>query len=87
MAEVYLPQSLTLLFRGAPRRVTVEAGSVQELLRSLDSQWPGMWDRLCEVGPQIRQHMNVFVNGERGELGTPLLPDAVVRIIPALSGG
>lgn len=87
MADLYLPQSLTLLFQGAPRRVSMEAQNVYDLLRTLDSHWPGMWDRLCEAGPQIRPHMNVFVNGERGTLGTPLSPDAVVRIIPALSGG
>ena len=87
MAEVYLPPSLGVLFPGAPRRLTLEADSVGALLRLLDSRWPGMWDRLCTAGPTIREHMNVFVDGEKGTLQTPLRPETIVRIIPALSGG
>ncbi len=87
MAEVYLPRSLTDLFPGAPRRLTVEATTVAELLRSLDARWPGMWDRLVEAGPAIRPHINIFVDGEKAGLQTPLPPGAVVRIIPAVSGG
>jgi sulfur-carrier protein len=87
MAEVYLPPSLVVLFPGAPRRLAVEAATVGALLQQLDAQWPGMWDRLCSAGPAIREHMNVFVNGEKGTLETALAPDTVVRVIPALSGG
>lgn len=87
MADVYLPQSLVVLFPGAPRRLTVEAETVGALVRQLDSQWPGMWDRLCMAGPAIREHMNIFVNGEKGTLQTALRPDTVVRVIPAVSGG
>lgn len=87
MAEVHLPRSLTALFPGAPARLCVEAETVQELLRALDRRWPGMWDRLCDAGPSLREHINVFVDGRRATLGTALEPGAVVRVIPALSGG
>lgn len=87
MAEVYLPASLVVLFPGAPRRLTAEAATVHELLRVLEARWPGMWDRLAEAGPTVRQHVNIFVDGEKGSLSTPLTPVSVVRIIPALSGG
>ncbi|HLN64301.1 MAG TPA: MoaD/ThiS family protein [Symbiobacteriaceae bacterium] len=87
MAEVYLPPALVVLFPGAPRRLTLEADSVGALLRLLDSRWPGMWDRLCTAGPAIREHMNIFVDGEKGTLQTPLRTATIVRIIPALSGG
>lgn len=87
MAEVYLPPSLLALFPGAPRRLATEAGTVHELLLELDSRWPGMWDRLAEAGPAVREHVNIFVNGEKGRMETPLGPAAEVRIIPALSGG
>lgn len=87
MADVYLPRSLADLFPGAPRRLATEAETVEQLIRELDRRWPGMWDRLCEAGPAIRLHMNVFVDGERSKLSTPLAPTAIVRIIPAVSGG
>lgn len=87
MADVYLPGSLAVLFPGAPRRLGVAAESVRDLLAQLDRRWPGMWDRLCTAGPEIREHINIFVNGEKAALHTPLAPGAVVRIIPAVSGG
>jgi len=87
MAEVYLPGSLTSLFQGAPRRLSLEAGSVADVIGALEVRWPGMRDRLCEAGPRIREHMNVFVDGEKGQLETPLSPLAIVRIIPAVTGG
>jgi molybdopterin synthase sulfur carrier subunit len=87
MAEVHLPRSLTDLFPGAPRRLELDEPTVAALLRRLDERWPGMWDRLCEAGPAIRPHINIFVDGEKARLETPVESDAVVRVIPAVSGG
>lgn len=87
MADLHLPRSLADLFPGAPRRLTIEAATVEELIRELDRRWPGMWDRLCEAGPAIRFHLNVFVDGDKSSLSTPLTTASVVRIIPAVSGG
>ena len=87
MVEVYLPDSLARLFKGRPRKVTLEATSVYELIWRLNKYWPGMRDRLCSSDGAIRQHINVFVDGERANLDTALRPGAVVRISPAVSGG
>jgi molybdopterin synthase sulfur carrier subunit len=87
MADVHLPRSLADLFPGAPSRLAVEAATVQALLRELDRRWPGMWDRLCDAGPVIRQHINIFVDGDKATLQTALSPTVIVRIIPATSGG
>jgi molybdopterin synthase sulfur carrier subunit len=87
MADLYLPASLTVLFPGAPRRLTTEAPTVLAMIRDLDRRWPGMYDRLCEAGPAIREHLNIFVDGQRADLATPIPAGAVVRIIPAVSGG
>ena len=46
-----------------------------------------MADRILSAGPAIREHLNVFVDGERAGLATPVRPDAVVHVIPAVSGG
>jgi molybdopterin synthase sulfur carrier subunit len=87
MVQVHLPGSLTLLFPGAPRRVTVEAFTVADAIDRLDERWPGMRDRICTAGPVIREHINVFADGEPAGLGTPLQPGSVVHVIPAVSGG
>ena len=46
-----------------------------------------MADRLLSAGPAIREHLNVFVDGERAILATPVGREAVVHVIPAVSGG
>jgi sulfur-carrier protein len=46
-----------------------------------------MWDRLCDSTPRVRRHINIFVEGERATLETPLSPGAEVFIMTAISGG
>ena len=87
MVDVYLPRSLLMLFPAAERRPKVEAATVAEVIDRLEERWPGMRARLCDAGPTIREHINVFVDGERAGLDTPLGPRAVVHVIPAVSGG
>ena len=89
MAIVYLPRSLVaLFFEPPPRHLTIEAENLGALVRELDAGWPGMADRLLEPGPQIREHINVFVDGERErDLGAPLRSESVVHVIPAVAGG
>ena len=84
---VTLPNALVNLFPGAVRRVEVAASSVGEMIDALDGRWPGMRDRLCDSTPRIRRHINIFVEGERAGLGTPLPPGARVFVIPSITGG
>jgi molybdopterin converting factor small subunit len=87
MIQVYLPRTLAVLFPGAPGRLELEAQSVAELLRELEARWPGMWDRLVTAGPAVREHINIFVDGEKAGLSTTLMAGVIVRIIPAITGG
>jgi molybdopterin converting factor small subunit len=87
MAKVVLPDSLARLFPGAPRRLEVPAEDVDGALRELDRRFTGMRDRLVDGRPAIRQHIILFVNGERATLDTPLAPDDELYVMPALSGG
>ena len=89
MATVHLPRSLVTLFaEPPPRRLELDVATLAQLIAELDAGWPGMRDRLCEPGPRIREHVNVFVDGERErDLGAPLSSSAVIHIIPAVAGG
>ena len=87
MADVLLPRSLVGLFPGAPRRLEASGPTVAEIIVDLDRQVPGIRNRLVDAGPSIRTHINVFVGGERATLATPVPPDAVIHVIPAVSGG
>jgi molybdopterin synthase sulfur carrier subunit len=84
---VTLAGALTYLFPGAPRRLTVAAATVREMVDALEADWPGMGDRIVDSTPAIRRHMNVFVDGERAALDTPLRPGSQVFVLTAISGG
>ncbi len=87
MALVHVPRSLATLFPGVPRRLEFSADDLAALIREMDARYPGMWDRLCEPGPRLRQHINAFVDGQPATLEAPLAPNSIVHIIPAVSGG
>lgn len=87
MAEVHLPPTLPPLFDGLPRHHRLDAATVDDAIRQLDERWPGLRDRLCEPGPLLRTHINVYVDRERGDLDTVLGPGSRVDVIAAISGG
>jgi molybdopterin converting factor small subunit len=84
---VVLPAVLMRLFPGCEREVTVPAGSVGEMIEALDARWPGMGDRIRDSTPRVRRHINIFVDGERATLETPLADGAEVFVMTAISGG
>lgn len=87
MARVYLPQNLTVLFTGAPREVNLSGPTVLQVIEGLNVRWPGMRSRLLDPGPALREHILIFVDGERAGLDTPVREDSAVRIVPSITGG
>lgn len=86
-ALVRLPAVLQSLFPAAERLVESRAATVDALMDDLDARWPGMRERLCDERPSLRRHINVFVDGERAALDTPIHPGADVFVLLAISGG
>jgi molybdopterin converting factor small subunit len=87
MADLHLPATLPPLFRDLPRRIELDAPTVAAAIDELDGRWPGLRDRLCEAGPALRPHINVYVDRERAGLDTALAPSSRVDVITAISGG
>jgi sulfur-carrier protein len=87
MADLHLPTTLTPLFRDLPRRLELDAATVDEAIDRLEEGWPGPRDRLCEAGPVRRRHINVYVDRERAGLDTTLDVRSRVDVIAAISGG
>jgi molybdopterin synthase sulfur carrier subunit len=87
MARLRLPTTLPQVFPGLPRELELEAVTVGDAIARLDERWPGLRDRLCEPGPGLRRHINVYVDGRRADLGTRLTPASRVDVIAAISGG
>lgn len=85
--DVHLPRSLAALFPGVPRRVPAHGVTVAEVIDDLERHLPGIRNRVLDAGPAIRTHLNIFVDGERANLATPVPPGAVIHVIPAVSGG
>lgn len=84
---VLLPRALLALFPEADREIAMSARSVADVIAELDRRWPGMRDRLCDTIPRVRRHINIFVDGERAMLSTPLRDGVKVYVLTAISGG
>jgi molybdopterin synthase sulfur carrier subunit len=85
--SVLLPPVLLALFPEAVREVEIRARTVGEMIAALDRRWPGMRDRLCDSTPRVRRHINIFVEGRRAALETPLRDGAKIYVLTAISGG
>ena len=71
--------------------VECKAQNVKELVDSLEKEFPGMKDRLCDEKGKIRRFLNIYVNDEDIRFlqmeKTPLKDGDEVSIIPAIAGG
>jgi molybdopterin synthase sulfur carrier subunit len=65
----------------------LQAATVLELLRELECAYPALRGWIVDERGQIRRHINVFVNAERGGEHTTVAADARVEILPAITGG
>ncbi|MDQ6692148.1 MAG: MoaD/ThiS family protein [Candidatus Dormibacteraeota bacterium] len=65
----------------------LEGGAVIELLRALEVRHPDLTGWILDERGLIRRHINVFVNGERGDETTAVRPGDRIDVVPAITGG
>ena len=72
---------------------TVQAtgGTIQDIIDSLEKQYPGLKERLCDERCEVRRFVNVYLNDEdirfaQGK-GTPVKDGDEISVIPAIAGG
>lgn len=87
MPIIFIPAPLREL-TGGKASVDVSASSVREAIESLEAEFPGIKDRLCE-GEKIRPNISVFVDGQISHLKMreKLDEDSEVHFVIAISGG
>lgn len=86
MIRVLIPTPL-YSYTGGKKHVEAEGGTVDELLRDIDRQYPGLRFRIVDEQDQIRTHIRVFVNSETANPVTKVTEGDDVAIAAALSGG
>ncbi|MDQ3380234.1 MAG: MoaD/ThiS family protein [Actinomycetota bacterium] len=86
MAVVRLRAPLTEL-TGGKRELQLEGATVRDVLRALENEHPAISGWILDERTTIREHINVFVNGERGREDTALAPDDRIHVLPSISGG
>jgi molybdopterin synthase sulfur carrier subunit len=65
----------------------LEGASVIELLRAFEVSHPSASGWILDERGLIRRHINVFVNGERGEETTAVQAGDRIEVVPAITGG
>jgi len=87
--EIRIPTILRT-YTGGEKAVTGQGGTLSELIDDLESNHPGLKDRLIE-GEDLRRFVNVYVNDEdvrfTGGLETSVDDGDQVVVLPAVAGG
>ena len=87
---VRIPTPLRRVTNGLDK-VSTEGDTLNEIVKSLDSQFPGIKESLCDDQGELRNFVNVYVNGEdvrfMDGLGTETKSGDEISIVPAVAGG
>jgi molybdopterin synthase sulfur carrier subunit len=87
---VRIPTPLRRLTNGQDK-VNVDGDSLGGVIDAMNEQYPGLRDRICDDQGQLRNFVNVYVNGEdvRFLQGLDTLTTAgdEVSVVPAVAGG
>ena len=88
--DVRVPTPLRRLTNGQDR-VSVDAQSLLGVIDVLESRFPGIKNRLCDDQGELRNFVNLYVNGEDVRfldgLNTLTKSGDEISIVPAVAGG
>jgi sulfur-carrier protein len=90
MATIKLPTILRK-FTANEARVSAEGGTLRDVLKDLESRYPGITKNVLADDGGLHRFINVYVNDEDvrylGSLETEVKEDDTVSILPAVAGG
>ena len=65
--------------------------TIEQIVQSLDSAYPGMRERLIDDNGDLRHFVNIYLNGEDiryiDGLKSPVSDNDELSIVPAVAGG
>ena len=89
-AIVRIPTPLRKVTNGEDK-ASVDAGSMVEVVKSLEVQFPGLKARICDDDGELRSFVNVYINGEDVRfldgMNSSVSSGDEVSLVPAVSGG
>ncbi|MEC8913167.1 MAG: ubiquitin-like small modifier protein 1 [Chloroflexota bacterium] len=89
-AIVRIPTPLRKVTNGEDK-ASVDAGSMVEVVKSLEVQFPGLKARICDDDGELRSFVNVYINGEDVRfldgMNSSVSSGDEVSIVPAVAGG
>jgi len=71
--------------------VQANGATIQDILDSLEKEYPGLKERICDEQGELRRFVNVYLNDEdirfaQGK-STPVKDGDEISVIPAIAGG
>jgi len=76
---------------GGQDKVNAEGETLAQIIDSMESQYPGIKERICDPDGSLRNFVNVFVNGEDVRfldgVDSGIGDGDEVSIVPAVAGG
>lgn len=88
---VHIPAPLRKLTNEQDSVTANESSTLAALIDTLEGQFPGLKERLCDETGALRRFVNVYVNGEDvrflSGLETPIQAGTEISIVPAAAGG
>jgi len=69
------------------RELELEGGTVKDTLIALESSRPAITGWVLDERRTIREHVNVYVNGQLAQEATPVGPTDRIHVLPAITGG
>ncbi|PIQ98899.1 MAG: molybdopterin synthase sulfur carrier subunit [Nitrospinae bacterium CG11_big_fil_rev_8_21_14_0_20_45_15] len=89
-AKVRIPTPLMKLTDNK-NEVSAEGDNIAAILNNLESQFPGIKDRICEENGTPRRFINIYLNEEDIRFldaeNTAVKDGDEISIIPAIAGG
>jgi sulfur-carrier protein len=88
--SVKIPTPLRRYTNGAS---LVKANGVQvnEVLRNLQNEFPGLGERIFDGNGTVKSHLNIFLNAEDirflNGVNSPVREGDTITLLPALAGG